>query len=263
MDLGLKGRAAAVAAASAGLGRAAARALAAEGCSVAICGRDATRVHDAAGAIARDTGARVLGFEADVGIGGDCRRFVEQAASALGRLDILVTNTGGPRPGGFDVVSDGDWEWAFRVTLANVIHLVRAAVPHMRERRWGRIVNVTSISAKQPVDGLVLSNAYRPAIVGLAKTLAVELAHHGILVNNLCPGYTRTDRLTELARARAEAAGTTPEEFLAALARDVPLGRVGEPEEFGAVVAFLCSERASYVTGTTLAVDGGALKGLI
>ena len=263
MDLGLKGRAAAVAAASAGLGRAVAHALAAEGCSVAVCGRDPGRVHDAAKAIARETGARTVSIAADVGIAEDCRRFVEQAASAFGRLDILVTNTGGPRPGRFDAVSDSDWDAAFRNTLGNVIHLVRAAVPHMKRRKWGRIVNVTSISAKQPVDGLVLSNAFRPAVVGMAKTLAAELGPDGILVNNVCPGYTRTDRLMELARARAEAGGTTPEEIVAALARDVPLGRIGEAQEFAAVVAFLCSERASYVTGATIAVDGGAAKGLL
>ena len=263
MELGLKGRAAAVAAASRGLGRATARALAAEGCGVAVCGRDAERIREAAAAIAGETGARTVPIAADVGVAADCRRFVEEAAVAFGRLDVLVTNTGGPRPGGFDAVTTEDWDAAFRVTLESVAHLVRAAVPHMKRRSWGRIVNITSISAKQPVDGLVLSNAFRPAIVGLAKTLASELGPHGILVNNVCPGYTRTERLAELADVRARAAGTTPEEFLAALARDIPLGRIAEPDELASVVAFLCSERASYVTGGTLAVDGGAVKGLL
>jgi len=263
VELGLKGRAAAVAAASRGLGRATARALAAEGCGVAVCGRDAERIREAAAAIAGETGARTVPIAADVGVAADCRRFVEEAAVAFGRLDVLVTNTGGPRPGGFDAVTTEDWDAAFRVTLESVAHLVRAAVPHMKRRSWGRIVNITSISAKQPVDGLVLSNAFRPAIVGLAKTLASELGPHGILVNNVCPGYTRTERLAELADVRARAAGTTPEEFLAALARDIPLGRIAEPDELASVVAFLCSERASYVTGGTLAVDGGAVKGLL
>jgi len=144
-----------------------------------------------------------------------------------------------------------------------VVHLVRAAVPAMKASRRGRIVNIASLSAKQPVDGLVLSNAFRPAIVGLAKTLAVELAGDGILVNTVCPGYTRTDRLEELAQHRARAAGTTPEQVLAELASSVPLRRVAEPAEFAAVVAFLCSERASYVTGMTIAVDGGACRGLL
>jgi 3-oxoacyl-[acyl-carrier protein] reductase len=263
MDLELTGRAAAVAAASRGLGRAVARALAAEGCDVALCGRDAARIREAADSIARETGRRTLPVVADVGVSEDCRRFVDEAARAFGRLDVLVTNTGGPRPGGFDGVLDADWEAAYRVTLANVVSLVREAVPHMRRGRWGRIVNVTSLSAKQPIDGLVLSNAFRAAVVGLAKTLANELGKDGILVNNVCPGYTRTDRLDELARVRAKAAGTTPDRIVEGLAQAVPLGRIAEPEEFAAVVCFLCSERASYVTGATIPIDGGAVRSLL
>jgi 3-oxoacyl-[acyl-carrier protein] reductase len=261
MDLGLKGRAAAVAAASRGLGRACAEALAAEGAAVAVCGRDEARIREAAAAIATRTGARTLAFVADVAVAAECQAFVAAAAREFGRLDVLVTNTGGPKPGGFDAVSDADWEQAYRLTLANVVQLVRAAAPHMKKNRWGRIVNITSVSAKQPVDGLVLSNAFRPAIVGLAKTLANELGRDGILVNNVCPGYTRTDRLEELARARA--AASTPERILADLAQALPVGRVAEPAELAAVVAFLCSERASYVTGATIPVDGGAVQGLL
>lgn len=263
MNLGLTGRAAAVAAASRGLGRAVARSLAAEGCDIALCGRDAARIRETAEAVARETGRRTLPVVADVGVAEDCRRFVDEAARVFGRLDILVTNTGGPRPGGFDGVADADWDAAYRVTLANVVNLVRAAVPHMRKAGWGRIVNVTSLSAKQPIDGLVLSNAFRPAIVGLAKTLANELGRDGILVNNVCPGYTRTDRLDELAQVRARAAGTTPDAIVAGLAQAVPLGRIAEPEEFASVVCFLCSERASYVTGATIPIDGGAVRGLL
>lgn len=262
MDLGLKGRAAAVAAASRGLGRATAHALAAEGASVAVCGRDRGRIVEAAETIARDTGARTLPVVADVGLAEDCRRFVDEAAAAFGRLDVLVTNTGGPRPGGFEEVSDEAWLEAYRVTLANVVHLVRAAVPHMRRNGWGRVVNIASLSARQPIDGLALSNAFRPAIAGLAKTLSNELGRDGILVNTVCPGYTRTDRLDEVMKARAAKAGSTPEKVRADLAAGVPLRRVAEPEELAAVVAFLCSERASYVTGVTLPVDGGAQRGL-
>jgi 3-oxoacyl-[acyl-carrier protein] reductase len=263
MDLGLKGRVAAVAAASRGLGRACAEALAAEGAAVAVCGRDEARIREAAADIAARTGARTLAFVADVAVPGECQAFVEAAAGEFGRLDILVTNTGGPKPGGFDAVSDADWEQAYRLTLANVVQLVRAAAPHMKRNRWGRIVNITSLSAKQPVDGLVLSNAFRPAIAGLAKTLANELGRDGILVNNVCPGYTRTDRLEELAQVRARAAGSTPERILAEMAQALPVGRVAEPAELAAVVAFLCSERASYVTGATIPVDGGAVRGLL
>jgi 3-oxoacyl-[acyl-carrier protein] reductase len=263
MDLGLKGKVAAVAAASRGLGRATARALALEGAAVALCGRDEGRIREAAVEISRETGAPTLPVVADVAVAADCRRFVELTVQEFGRLDILVTNTGGPKPGAFDAVDDDRWEEAFRTTLANVYHLARAAVPHMRRNRWGRIVNVASLSAKQPVDGLLLSNTFRPAIVGLAKTLSNELGADGILVNTLCPGYTRTDRLQEVADARAKAAGITAEKVLADLAKSVPLGRIAEPEEFAAVAAFLCSERASFLTGLTIAVDGGACKGLL
>jgi 3-oxoacyl-[acyl-carrier protein] reductase len=254
---------AAVAAASRGLGRATARALALEGTAVALCGRDEGRIREAALEISRETGAPTLPVVADVAVAADCRRFVELTVQKFGRLDILVTNTGGPRPGSFDAVDDDRWEEAFRTTLANVYHLARAAVPHMRRNRWGRIVNVASLSAKQPVDGLLLSNTFRPAIAGLAKTLSNELGADGILVNTLCPGYTRTDRLQEVADARAKAAGITAEKVLADLAKSVPLGRIAEPEEFAAVAAFLCSERASFLTGLTIAVDGGACKGLL
>lgn len=263
MDLGLEGKVAAVAAASKGLGRATALALAREGASVAMCGRDLARIREAADAVAAETGARTLAVVADVGKAADCRAFVERAAAELGRLDILVTNTGGPRPGAFENVSEADWQQAFDVTLQNVVALARAAVPHMRKQGGGRIVNIASLSARQPIDGLVLSNAMRPAIAGLSKTLANELGRDGILVNTVCPGYTRTGRLEELAEVRAAAAGTTPEKWLAGLVSAVPLGRIAEPEEFASVVAFLCSARASFVTGVTLAVDGGACRGLL
>jgi 3-oxoacyl-[acyl-carrier protein] reductase len=262
VDLGLTGRAAAVAASSRGLGRATARALAAEGASVALCGRDEAQVREAAAQIANETGARTLAVRADVGVAADCRSFVARAADAFGRLDVLVTNTGGPSPGAFEAVEDEEWERAFRVTLANVVHLVKAAVPHMRRGRWGRIVNIASLSARQPVDGLVLSNSFRPAILGLAKTLSNELGKDGILVNTVCPGYTRTGRLDEVAEARARATGVTPAQVIEALGQSVPLRRIAEPEELAAVVVFLCSERASFVTGATIPVDGGATRGL-
>ncbi|MGE0869201.1 MAG: SDR family oxidoreductase [Kofleriaceae bacterium] len=261
MKLGLEGKVAAVAAGSRGIGRATARLLAAEGARVAICGRDGGRIQAAARELAAQTRAEVIGIVADIGNADDCRTFIAETARAFGGIDILVTNTGGPPPGRFDAIGWHDWEVAFRVTLANVVHLVAAAAPAMRNKRWGRIVNIASVSAKQPIDGLVLSNAFRPAIVGLAKTLSYELGGDGITVNTVCPGYTRTERLEELADSRVKP-GKTRDQVFDDLARNTALGRIAEPEEIAAVIAFLCSEPASYLTGVTLAVDGGAIRGL-
>ena len=262
MDLGLKGRSAAVAAASRGLGRATALALAREGCSVAICGRDPKRIRAAAEFIERETGGRVLAVTADVGARGDCERFIGETVGAFGGLDILVTNTGGPPAGNFSATGAEEWEKAYHGLLANVIHLVRAAVPHMKAAKWGRILNIASLSVKQPIDNLILSNTFRPAIAGFSKSLSKELGPHGILVNTICPGYTRTDRLEELAESRVKAAGITRDQYYEMLGKNVALGRIAEPEEFANVAAFLCSERASYVSGIALAVDGGASVGL-
>ena len=262
MDLGLKGRVAAVAAASRGLGRATALALAREGCAVAVCGRDPKKIRASADSIERETGGRVLAVTADVGQRADCERFIGETVGAFGRLDILVTNTGGPPAGGFESTDPADWERAYANLLSNVLHLVRAATPHMKKERWGRILNIASLSVKQPIDNLVLSNTFRPAIAGLSKSLSKELGPHGILVNTICPGYTRTDRLEELAESRVKSAGITKDQYYETLGKSVPLGRIGEAEEFAAVAAFLCSERASYISGVALAVDGGSSAGL-
>jgi 3-oxoacyl-[acyl-carrier protein] reductase len=263
VDLGLKGRVAAVAAASKGLGRATAAALAREGCSVAVCSRDPKKARAAAETIERETGARVIGVGADVANRADCERFIGETVAAFGRLDILVTNTGGPSPGTFDSIDGALWDQAYAVTLANIVNLVRAAVPHMKERKWGRIVNIASLSGKQPIDGLILSNTFRPAIVGLSKALSKEYGAHGVLVNTLCPGYTRTDRLEELAEDRSKRLGITRDQYYESLTKIVPLGRIAEPEEFANVAAFLCSERASFVSGVTLAVDGGTSASIL
>lgn len=262
MDLGLKGRVAAVAAGSRGLGKATALALAKEGCLVAICGRDAKKIRASADSIERETGERVLSVTADVSQRADCERFIGETVAAFGRLDILVTNTGGPPAGSFEATDGAEWDKAYNGLLANVINLVRAATPHMKKAKWGRILNIASLSVKQPIDNLVLSNTFRPAIAGLSKTLSKELGPHGILVNTICPGYTRTDRLEELAESRVKSAGITKDQYYDSLGKNVPLGRIAEAEEFANVAAFLCSERASYVSGIALAVDGGAGTGL-
>ena len=263
MDLGLRGKVALVTAASKGLGRAVARELAAEGAAVVICARDERTLGAARDAIAAETGADVLAVPADVSRPEDVERLGAAAVERHGRVDILLTNAGGPPAGRFDTLAPEAWDAAYRLTLASVVHLVRAVLPGMRERRWGRILNVTSIAVKQPVDNLILSNAFRAAVTGLARTLANEVAEEGITVNNLLPGFTRTDRVEHLNAANAKAQGLTVEEVAARAVAQIPMRRYGEPTEFAALAAFLASERASYITGQNIAVDGGWIRGLI
>ncbi len=263
MDLGIAGKAALVTASSKGLGRAVAEELACEGARLAICSRDASRIAEVAEAIASDSGARVIGLRADVSRPEEVKRLIADVTGRLGGLDILVTNAGGPPSGTFETITDNDWENAYRLNLASVVELCRAAVPHMKQKGWGRIVNITSIAVKEPVDGLMLSNSLRAAVVGFAKTLSREVASHNILVNNVCPGFTMTERVVQLSEAAAERRGVRPEDILKEWEGTIPLGRIGTPPEFASLVAFLASERASYITGTTIPVDGGAVRGLL
>ncbi len=262
MDLGLKGRVAFVAAASRGLGRAIAEALAAEGARVAVCARGAG-ITAVAAEIGRTHGVETFGVVADVSVPADVERAVRAVVAHFGRIDILVTNAGGPPPGPFESHTAEAWRRAVELNLDSVVNLTRAALPGMKERRWGRILNVTSIAVKQPVDGLILSNSVRAAVTGFARSLANEVAPFGITVNNLLPGYTRTERLEQLASANAEAKGITPEAAFAAWEQQIPMGRVGEPHEFAALAAFLASERASYITAQSIAVDGGWIRSLV
>jgi len=257
MDLGLSGKLALVAAASRGLGRACAEELVREGARVAICARDAAALE----ATAREIGAH--GIVADLARRGEAEAFVERAATDLGGVDILVTNAGGPPPGRFEDHTEATWRAAVDLNLLSVVSLVRAAVPHLRRRGGGRIVNLVSIAAKQPIANLVLSNSIRAAVIGLGKTLATELGPDGILVNNVCPGRIATDRLRDLDRDLAARTGRSPEEVARDLCRAIPLQRYGRPEELAALVAFLCSQRASYITGATILVDGGSFSGLM
>jgi 3-oxoacyl-[acyl-carrier protein] reductase len=263
MDLGIAGRVALVSASSTGIGRAVALALAAEGCRVALCARRRGPLAEAAAAIERETRAEVLGITADVTVPADISRTVREVQGRFGPIDILVNNAGGPPPGGFDETSPEAWDDAFRLTLRSAVLLCREVVPGMKERRWGRVVNLASISVKQPIDGLILSNSIRAGVAGFGKTLATECAPYNVLVNTLCPGYILTERLTELAEVRAAKAGVSVEDMMSTMKSNVPVRRIGAPEEIASVAAFLCSERASYVTGTVLQVDGGLCRSLL
>ena len=263
MDYGLKGKSAVVCAASKGLGRATALGLAREGANVTICARGEEALRETAENIANETGAQVLAVPADVSDADQALEVIAQARARFGKIDILVTNAGGPPPGGFSDTPVDSYDLAHRLTLMSVVRLVTEVAPEMRERKWGRIINLTSLSVKQPVDTLILSNTARAAVVAFAKTAATELAPDNVTVNNVCPGIIYTDRIIQLADARAASEGTTREEAIQAAASTIPMGRMGDPAEFANMVVFLASEAASYVTGTTIQVGGGAVKSLL
>lgn len=262
MDLGLDKRVAVVAAGSKGLGRAAAEELAAAKAAVVICARGQEAL-EATCADIRKAGGRAHPVVADVSVAADLTRVVAEAERVFGPVDILITNSGGPRPGTFETLTPDDWETATRLVLTSAVQFTSAVLPGMRQRRWGRILNITSMAAKQPVGGLMLSNSLRAAVVGFARTLANEVAADGVTVNNLLPGYTRTERVVELSEHKAKAEGTTPEAIISRWEQEIPMGRIGEPREFGALAAFLASDRASYITGQSIAVDGGWIRGLM
>lgn len=262
MDLGLKGRVAIVAASSTGLGEASALELALEGASVVINGRDEDKLTKAAAEIRSATGAVVLTVAGDVTEEQHVASLIAHAKERFGRIDILVANAGGPPAGYFDDFAADDYRRAVELNLISTVNLCRAAVPHMRDNGWGRIVGITSIAAKQPVENLILSNTTRAAVSGFMKSLADQVASTGITVNTVCPGFHLTERLLNLTAKSAAKQGISTEEAIRRLAANIPANRIGDPKEFAAVVAFLCSERASYVTGTAIQVDGGVYRAL-
>ena len=263
MDLGLRGKVALVSASSKGLGRAIAEELAAEGANLVMCARGEDALRQAAESIRKSSGVTVVEVVADVSEQAGIDRVAGTALDKFGKVDVLVTNSGGPPSGAFDSFTPEVWEQATRLLLMSAVGLARAVLPGMKERRWGRILNVTSIAVKQPIDGLMLSNSLRAAVTGFARSLANEVAGQNITVNNILPGYTRTDRVEQLARATGEKTGKSVADALAKWEREIPMGRLGEPREFAALAAFLASERASYITGTSIAVDGGWIRSLI
>lgn len=263
MNLGLGGKVALVGGSSRGLGRAIAQELAAEGADLVLTARGGDALRRTAEEIRTSSPARVVAVEADTSAPQGITAVLNAAIGEFGHIDILVTNSGGPPAGSFESHDTEAWRGAYASLLESVTSLARGALPAMKERGWGRIINITSIAVKQPVDDLILSNSLRAAVTGFARTLANEVAAAGITVNNVMPGYTRTDRLEHLAARVAEAKGIPESEMLSAWNDEIPARRIGEPEELAALVAFLASERAAYITGQSIAVDGGWIRSLL
>ena len=261
MNFGLTGKRALVLASSSGLGFASAQALAAEGATVAVCSREQARAGEAADKIKAATDAEVFAYEVDVAEADSLESLFKKATSDLGGLDILICNAGGPPPGGFSALDEDKWDFAYQLTLQSVVRSVRLALPHLKQQ-GGSVLVIGSSSMKQPIPNLMLSNVFRPAIQGLCKTLASELAPDGIRVNCISPGRIETERINQLDEANAKKQNISLEEVKQRSLESIPMGRLGDPEEFGKVAAFLCSEAASYMTGSTLYVDGGSVKAL-
>jgi 3-oxoacyl-[acyl-carrier protein] reductase len=264
MDLGLAGKVAIVAASSKGLGRATATCLAAEGALVTVNGRDAGSLARTAAEIREATGGDVIEIPGDLTRAEDCDRLIEETVRRRGRLDILVCNSGGPPPGTFaSFPDDQPWLDAINLNLMSTLRMTRAAIPHLEAQGGGSITNMVSISVKQPIPHLVLSNTARTAVIGLARSLALEIAGKNIRVNNICPGSILTGRIRSISEGKARETGEDVESIIKREGEEIPLGRHGDPEEFGRVVTFFASPAASYVTGATVQVDGGSYKGLL
>jgi len=263
MDLGINGKIALVAAASRGLGRGCAEQLAAEGCRVAICSRDGDAAKEAAQAIADQTGGEVAGFGADLSKETDIQRLLEDVRKALGDPDILVTNAGGPPPGNYATTAVDNYQKALNLTLMSAVHLIQGVTPAMQAKGWGRIIAITSISVKQPIGTLLLSNMARAGLTGFLKTIATELAPDGITVNALLPGIHQTSRIDQLAEHRAGQENKNKEAVIQEMMSANPSNTIGDPSDFGAAAAFLASVQAGYITGQNLLLDGGNYTGLL
>jgi 3-oxoacyl-[acyl-carrier protein] reductase len=263
MDMGLKGKVAVVCAASKGLGKSSAVGLAAEGVDLVICARGEETLQQTADEITQAHGVKVVTIGADLSKEGDCNRLIETAQREFGGLDILVNNAGGPPPGFFMEFSDAQWEAGFEQNFMSAVRLIRMAVPIMQGRGGGRIINIVSLSVKQPIENLIISNSIRAAVIGLTKTLSQQFGKDGITFNNVLPGTILTDRVRTTSRSTAEREGISIDEVLERGGKAVPMGRIGQPDDLGSFVVYLASARAEWITGTSTQIDGGAYKGLM
>jgi 3-oxoacyl-[acyl-carrier protein] reductase len=263
MDLGIKNRVAIVGGASKGLGRASAERLAAEGANLTICARNEQVLEETADAIRHDYGVDVLAISADWSQSADIDRTVEETIKTYNRLDILVHNTGGPPPGEFADHPDDHWQDAFELLLFSAIRMYRAVTPHMEKNQWGRIINIASITVKEPWESLILSNVFRSGLVSLAKTISRKLAADNILINTVCPGLYLTQRMENVLENQALKSGRPLEDVVADYTSEIPVGRMGDPDELANLVAFFASNLASNITGTTVQADGGAIKSIL
>jgi 3-oxoacyl-[acyl-carrier protein] reductase len=262
MDLNIKNKVALVAASSQGLGKAIALQLSKEGARIVICARSEERLSKAREDIVQETGGMVEAYVTDITKEEQVKKMVKTVVSDLGPVEILVNNAGGPPPGFIDDFTPDDYRKAVELNLMSTIYMCYEVIPSMKKKKWGRIINVTSVSAKQPIQNLILSNTSRAGVLGFAKSLSDQLAPFGITVNSVCPGYTKTKRVENLAMSFAEKGKGTVEDFYTAIEKNIPMGRMGKPEELAHTVAFLASEGAGYITGTAIQVDGGFIKGL-
>jgi 3-oxoacyl-[acyl-carrier protein] reductase len=262
METGLRDRVAIVAASSKGIGRAAALALAAEGTHLALCARERESLDKVAEVAHGQYGVHVFTENFDVANDLRVRQFVEATHQRFGRIDICITNAGGPPAKPFLETAMAEWDLAYQLNLRSIVSFTHAVLPHMQERRWGRIVTITSMTVKQPVPELVLSNSIRAGVLGLVRSLATQFGPDNITINNVAPGYTATARMKELAQTNAARAGLSEADYEAQLAKNIPLGRMAQPEEIADAIVWLASERASYITGQTILVDGGVYRGL-
>lgn len=263
MDLGLNEKIALVTGSSRGLGYATALQLAKEGCKVVINGRDEARVKNAVERVKKETGTEALGLVGDASLPDMPAKLIQQTVEAFGGLDILITNTGGPKPGSIDSLDEAAWQTGIDLCLMAHVRLIKSALPHLRKSAAASILTVTSVSVKQPIQNLLISNSVRAATVGLTKSLALELGREGIRVNSILPGWTETERVSELMNARATANQTSVEKEAQRQAAEIPFGRMGQPEEFANAAVFLVSPAASYINGVMLQVDGGSYKGTL